>query len=158
MSEAVEIAVPDEVVELRMFERVDYQDAFRVDSDLTRTPEQWLRAFIEDAPRWFQLPWIGVGVTLLGARVGPMRGPDHVLGWRVLHERPELFAVGLDSIGGLRARLVALAPPGQAIIATQISLATAYARTLWPPIRRGHRHFAPYLLDLAAHRPVAAVR
>jgi hypothetical protein len=102
------------------------------------------------------VPWIGVAVTVLGAKVGPMRGPGHVLGWRVLHDRPDLFAVGLDSLGGLRARLVALTPPGQALIATQISLDTAYARTLWPPIRRGHRHFAPYLLERAASAPVAA--
>jgi hypothetical protein len=87
-----------------------------------------------------------------------MHGPDHVLGWRVHHDRPDLFATGLDSIGGLRARLVALTPPGQALIATQISLDTSYARTLWPAIRRGHRHFAPYLLDRAASRPAPVIR
>jgi hypothetical protein len=159
VAEAVEVPVPDEVAQLRLLDRIAaYEDAFRVDTDIARTPEQWLRAFLEGAPRWFQVPWIGVAVTVLGAKVGPMRGPGHVLGWRVLHDRPDLFAVGLDSIGGLRARLVALTPPGQALIATQISLDTAYARTLWPPIRHGHRHFAPYLLERAASEPVMATR
>jgi len=151
---AVEVPVPEQVAHLRMFARVDYEDAFCIDTNIARTPRQWLRAFIEDAPLWFQVSWIGAALTVLGAKVGPMHGPDHVLGWRVHYDRPDLFATGLDSIGGLRARLVALTPPGQALIATQISLDTAYARTLWPAIRRGHRHFAPYLLDRAATRPV----
>jgi hypothetical protein len=150
--QAVEISVPAMVAELGLLDRVDYADAYRVDTAAERSPEQWLRAFLEGAPRWFQLPWAGLGKTLLGARFGPLRGAGHVLGWRVLQDLPNAFAVGLDSAGGLDARLIALTPPGQAIIATQIRLRTRYARSLWPAIRRGHRFFAPYLLARAAAR------
>jgi hypothetical protein len=150
--EAVEVPVPGVVGELALLDTVDYADAYRVDTAHEHSPEQWMRAFLEGAPRWFQLPWAGLGTALLGARFGPLRGPGHVLGWRVLQDLPDAFAVGLDSAGGLDARLIALTSPGQAVIATQIRLRTRYARSLWPAIRRGHRFFAPYLLARAAAR------
>jgi hypothetical protein len=150
---AIEVPVPTAVAELRLFDRVDYEDAYSVDTDLERTPERWMRAFLEGAPRWFQLPWAGIGTVLLGARFGPLATtPGYVVGWKVLDDRPDAFVIGLDSAGGLAARLVAVTSPGHAVIATQIHLDTTYARTLWPVIRRGHRFFAPYLLDRAARR------
>jgi hypothetical protein len=151
-SKSVEVAVPAAAHELALLERVDYEDAFRVDAPRRWTPEQWMRAFVEGAPRWFQLSWIGGGRWLFGARFGPMESPDHVLGWKVLVDRPDVFAVGLDSSGGLLARMVALTPPGAALIATQMQLDPGLANTLFPGIRRGHRFFVPYLLDRAAHR------
>jgi hypothetical protein len=133
--------------------RVDYEDAYRVDTRLQRTPQQWMRAFIEDAPRWFQLPWEGLGKAMLGARFGPLApSADHVLGWKVLADRPDLFAVALDSSGGLFVRLITVTPPGQAVVATQIRLDTTRARVVWSVIRRGHRFFVPYLLGRAANQ------
>jgi hypothetical protein len=147
----VEIEVPAAVDELNLLSRVDYEDAYAVDTEAIRTPEQWMRAFVQDAPRWFQLPWVGLGKLLLGAKFGPLyNSRDHVLGWTVLHDGPDAFAIGLDSTGGLSARLVSLAPAGRAIVATQICLSTRYARAISPLIRRGHRYFAPYLLARAA--------
>lgn len=147
----VEISVPVAVGDLHLLDRVDYQDAFSVDTLVAQSPEQWIRAFVEDAPRWFQLPWVSVGKALLGARFGPFfSSPGYVVGWKILYDRPDAFAIGVDSSGGLSARLVALTPPGQAVVATQIRLSTPYARVLWPVIRRGHRFFAPYLLGRAA--------
>jgi len=147
----VEISMPAAVGELHLLDRVDYEDAFSVDTPVKQSPEQWIRAFAEDAPRWFQLPWAGIGKILLGAQFGPLfTAPGYVVGWKILYHRPDAFAIGVDSSGGLSARLVALTPPGQAVIATQIRLDTTYARTLWPVIRQGHRFFAPYLLGRAA--------
>ncbi len=152
-AEPVEITPPATVGELRLFDRIDYQDAYAVDVTVERTPEQWMRAVVDDAPLWFKLPWAAVGKVLLGARFGPMNSTvGYVVGWKVLDDRPGLFVVGLDSEGGLLARMVAVTAPGQAVIATQIRLDTAYARALWPVIRRGHRFFAPYLLGRAARR------
>ncbi|GAA4385885.1 hypothetical protein [Tsukamurella soli] len=150
-AEPVEIAPPAKVTELQLFDRVDYQDAYSVDTTVDRTPEQWMRAFVEDAPIWFKVPWAGVGKVLLGARFGPLTPTSgYIVGWKVLDDRPDVFVVGLDSAGGLLARMVAVTTPGQAVVATQISLDSAYARALWPVIRRGHRFFAPYLLGRAA--------
>ncbi|RMZ87512.1 hypothetical protein DV736_g5258, partial [Chaetothyriales sp. CBS 134916] len=148
---AVEVPVPAEVGELHLLDRIDYEDAWAVDTTITQSPEQWIRAFAEDAPRWFQLPWLSVAKVMFGAQFGPLfTSLDHVVGWRVLENRPDLFTIGLDSSGGLSARVVALTPPGQAMIATQIDLSTVYARTLWSLIRPGHRYFVPYLLARAA--------
>lgn len=147
---AVEVAVPAAVGELALLDRVDYEDAFQVDTPLQGTPEQWMRAFIEDAPRWFQLLWINLlGRGILRARIGPMTAPDHVLGWKVIVDRPDAFAVGLDGSNAL-VRLIALTPPGHAVLATQIRLDSTPVRMLWPAIRDGHRFFAPYLLNRAA--------
>jgi hypothetical protein len=145
-----EIDVPAAVHALQLLDHVDYEDAYAVDTNSDRTAQEWMRRFIQDAPRWFQLPWVGLGTVLLGARFGPLRAPGYVLGWQILTDSSGMFAVGLDSKAGLSARLIALTSPGHAVIATQIRLATRYAQTLWPPIRRGHRYFAPYLLSRAA--------
>lgn len=151
-TEPFEVPVPLSVADMKLLGRVDYEDAYRIDTSIQRTPEQWMRAFLQNAPRWFQLSWVGLGKALLGARFGPLDGHRHVLGWTIIENRSDMFVVGLDSSGGLLARLFALTPAGQAVIATQIRLDTGYARMLWPPIRRGHRFFAPYLLDRAARR------
>lgn len=143
--------MPAAVAELHLLDCVDYEDAYAVAAHVQRTPEEWMRAFVEKAPRWFQLPWVGLGKALFGARCGPLfDSSEHVAGWKILYDRPNAFAIGLDSSRGLSARLVALIPPGQPVIATQIRLETSYARALWPAVRRGHRFFAPYLLGRAA--------
>jgi hypothetical protein len=151
-TETIEVPMPTSVAQMKLLGRVDYEDAYCVHTSAQQTPEQWMRAFLEGAPRWFQLPWVGLFKVLFGARFGPLNAPGHVLGWTVLKDRPDVFVLGLDSSGGLVARLIASTPPGQAVIATQIRLDTGYARTLWPLIRCGHRFFAPYLLGRAAEQ------
>jgi hypothetical protein len=42
----VEIPVPAAVDELRLLNRVDYEDAFCVDSPVDQSAEQWIRAFL----------------------------------------------------------------------------------------------------------------
>jgi hypothetical protein len=153
--EAVEVAVPAAVHELSLLDRVDYEDAFRAGTSVQRTPEQWMRALVQGAPPWFQAPWIGMGVVVLGVRPGPLRGPDHVLGWKVLVDRDDLFVVGLDSPAGFAARLVMVTAPGQVTFATQIRVGGVRTRTPWPAIRRGHRFFAPFLLARAVDRESA---
>jgi hypothetical protein len=152
-TEAVEVAVPAAVSELSLLERVDYEDAFQIDTPGDKTPEAWMRAIIAGAPPWFQLPWINLlGRGILRAQIGPMHAPGYVLGWEVLLDRPEVFVVGLDGADGFRARLITVAPGGRAVFATQIRFGSLLMRTFWPAIRPGHRFFAPYLLSRAATR------
>jgi hypothetical protein len=154
-SHAVEVPVPVVVSELGLLERVDYEDAFQVDAPSDGTPEAWMRAIIEGAPRWFRLSWINLlGRGILRAQIGPMHAPGYVLGWKVLLDRPEMFVVGLDGADGFRARLITVTPRGRAVFATQIRLGSPLVRTSWPAIRTGHRFFAPFLLNRAgAHAP-----
>jgi len=82
----VEISMPAAVGELHLLDRVDYEDAFSVDTPVKQSPEQWIRAFAEDAPRWFQLPWAGIGNILLGAQFGPLfTAPGYVVGPILAH-------------------------------------------------------------------------
>lgn len=149
-TQSVEISVPIAVAELHLFDRVDYQDAYCIDTRIERTPEQWMRAIVEGAPRWFQVAWPAILGTLAGLRFGPRSASDHVLGWRIVEDRPDAFVIGLESSRGMVVRLIALAPPGQAVFATQLRLETPHARRLWSVARPGHRYFAPYLLARAA--------
>ncbi|HZZ50208.1 MAG TPA: hypothetical protein VFE65_25245 [Pseudonocardia sp.] len=136
-----------------LLERVDYEDAFQVDALGEGTPAAWMRAIIEGAPRWFQLPWINLlGRGILRAQIGPMHAPGYVLGWKVLLDRSDVFVVGLDGADGFRARLITVTPPGRAVFATQIRLGSVFMRTFWPAIRPGHRFFAPFLLSRAGAR------
>jgi hypothetical protein len=156
---AVEVPLPATVSELGLLERVDYEDAFQIDTPGDRTPEAWMRAVVEDAPRWFQLPWINLlGRGILRAQIGPMHAPGYVLGWRVLVDRPEVFVVGLDGADGFRARLITVTPQGQAVFATQIRFGSLLMRTFWPAIRPGHRFFAPFLLNRAGARTAEGLR
>ena len=149
-TQSLEIPVPNAVAGLHLLDRVDYQDAYCIDTRVERTPEQWMRTILEGAPRWFQVAWPAILGTLAGLRFGPRSASDHVLGWKIVDDRPDAFVIGLESSRGLVVRLIALAPPGQAVFATQLLLETSYARRLWSVARPGHRYFAPYLLARAS--------
>jgi hypothetical protein len=146
----VEVRIPARINELHLLDRVDYEDAYCAETPIQRTPEQWMRTIVEGAPSWFQRAWPAILGTLGGLQFGPLDAPDHVLGWDIIDQRPDRFVIGLESSRGFHVRLVTLAPPGQAIFATQLQLDTAYARRLWSMVRPAHRFFAPYLLGRAA--------
>jgi hypothetical protein len=152
MSQAgpIEVRMPAQIGELHLLDRVDYEDAYCAETRIERTPEQWMRAIVEGAPRWFQRAWPAILGTLGGLQFGPLDAPDHVLGWQILDQQPDRFVIGLESSRGFRVRLVTLVPPGQAIFATQLELGTTHARRLWSVVRPAHRFFAPYLLGRAA--------
>lgn len=150
-AEAFEVPVPVAVKGLNLLDRVDYEDAYSIQTSINQSAEAWMRGLIAGAPRWFQVPWVSVGKLVLGAQFGSFTKPDHVLGFKVLADQPDAFAVGLESTGGLSVRLITLTTPGEATFATLIRLDGIRAQTLWPAIRRGHRYFAPYLLTRAAN-------
>jgi hypothetical protein len=154
VGEPVEVEVPAAVTKLGLLDRVDYADAFEIRTDLARTPEQWMRALLEGAPRWFTLPWTYLlGGALLGVDPRVVRLPERVMGWTVLHDDPSTFAVGFDSPRGLSARLVVVTSPGTAVTASQMRFDSGYARALWRGgIRSSHRFFLPFLLGRAARQ------
>jgi hypothetical protein len=148
-TKAVPAEVPAAVADLNLLDRIDYQDAFVVDTAVRRAPEQWMRWFLEGAPAWFRASWPGALKTL-GAQFEPRGTADQVLGWKILQNGPAETVVGLDATIGLKFRLIALTPIGQTMIATLVSLDTRRARALWVAMRPLHRFFARYLLSRAA--------
>lgn len=150
---AREVAVPAAVTDLALIDRVDFQDAYTLDPVGTRDAKWWMSEFLLQAPRWFALPWITIiGKALLRAEVGPLRGdPDYVLGWKVISDDPSAFVVGLDGQSDVRVRLVGTLEVGRPVISTQAALPTGVLRVLTPAVMRGHRFFAPYLLERVNH-------
>lgn len=153
-SDIREIPVPEAAARLALLESVDYEDAFAATTTAPRSPEALMRDVLEGAPRWFLHAWdLILGRAILGSRRLNLRqSPDRVVGWKVLVDRDDIFAVGLNTPRGLNARLFTLSSPDEEIIGTQIQLSTAYARRWWPAIEAGHRFFLPYLLRRSLHR------
>ncbi|HUP99336.1 MAG TPA: hypothetical protein VM093_02650 [Aeromicrobium sp.] len=143
-----EISVPEAAARLGLLASVDYEDAFSATSTAPRNPERLMRDVLEGAPTWFLHSWsLLLGRAILGnGGLNLRQSPDRVVGWKVLVNREDIFAVGIDTPRGLNARLFTLRSPDQEIIGTQIQLTSEYARRWWPTIRAGHRFFLPFLL------------
>ena len=129
-----------------------YEDAFEkplLPAD-SRSAEELVRSGLEGVP-WLVrslIPVIHRRVLLL--RLGPLRAPDHVLGWRILSSEPDrvvlraespLFLATLtgwrtDDVVGLRTELRYRRP--------------ASARLVWSCVGPLHRGVAPFLLSRAA--------
>src|SRR5262245_28566798 len=84
-----QIGVPPAARALSTLAHVDYADAFLVDTraNRSRTPEQWARAMLEDAPigtrRALRRGW-----RALGLRAGSGASDRLVLGWEVRRSTP----------------------------------------------------------------------
>jgi hypothetical protein len=65
-----QISLPGDALTLSTLPRIDYEDAFVVASDVTRTAEQWVRAVALDAPRSVRAR-LYLGWTSLGLKLGP---------------------------------------------------------------------------------------
>lgn len=132
----------------------DYIDAFEVSKmgTDTRTPEQWMRAVFESAPRpvrWFLLlGWRWV----LGLRLGPRPSPDHVLGWRIVLTEPDATHLELRS-ALMVARLSLRVARSTTIWITNVHYTRSLARPLWTAVGLIHRQMIPYLLGRAASIP-----
>jgi hypothetical protein len=145
--------VPAAASALNLFDRVDYEDAFRTRSFLDRTPQELMRDVLEGAPAWFLYAWSNIlGKAVLGQGLDLRHGPDRVAGWKIVEDNGEMFAIGFDTPRGLDARLFACTSPSEELVGTQIRLNSPYARRWWPAIRLGHRFFLPYLLRRSARR------
>ena len=133
-------------------DRPDYVDAFEVRTPGRddRTAEEWIRSGLEGAPRWMRWVIVVVHRRVLGFRLGPLDGPDHVLGWRIVTSRPD--EVRLEASSGLLAGALV----GRRVDASSTRLTTLLffgrpsARRVWAVVGPLHRRIAPYLLARAA--------
>src|SRR5437763_6990765 len=102
-----QVAVPDDARGLSTLPQIDYADAFVVETGPTRerTPEQWLRAILEDAPARTQRG-LRLGWSLLGIRLGPSGSTRFVLGWEVRRSTPDHVLVRAHSRTRVSAELL----------------------------------------------------
>ena len=147
-SRTSEVSVPASVAALKLLDRVDYEDAYALQTRAQLTPDAWMRLFLEGSP------------SLLGGLVSAVfkvlrfgststGSADQWRGWKVLHTGPEEFVLGTELGIGMTARLIALTQPGLAMIATQVRLTGHPARAMWAVIAPIHRRAAVTFLDHA---------
>jgi hypothetical protein len=129
----------------------DYAGAFEVTvgDPHQRSPEQWVRATFEGAPRSVQ--WLlRVGWrSILGLRLGPPGSHDHVLGWKLVTAAPEAVLLEVRS-GLVTARKVLRIQDSRVILTTFVRYERRWAGALWSVISPVHHRVEPYILGRAA--------
>lgn len=146
-----QISPPEDARALSALARIDYADAFRVTAVLDVTPEQWVRAMLQEAPARVRARLV-LGWTALGLRLGPPWSSHRVLGWKVKHSDPDYVLLVADSWLGLRGRLLLRTEPDGLLFATFVQLSNPAVRALWSAITPHHRHVVGSLLTRAVRR------
>jgi hypothetical protein len=142
--------LPAATRELSTLARIDYEDAFLVETGLAqdRTAEQWAREILEAAPvstrRALSRGWSG-----LGLRLGPAQSDQHVLGWEIRHCDPDVVLLGARGRLGLCGELIFQRSPGSVLYATVVHLENRIARGIWAAIESRHRRVVRDLLERA---------
>lgn len=123
-----------------------------------RSPEQWLRAVFEGAPR--PVRWlVRVGWRVgLGVRLGPFSVPERVFGCPLVRSDDEAAIFEMES-KLIAAHNVVLVRDGRVRCATFVRYERPSARALWSVAAVIHIRLAPYLLRRAGtHPPEPRVR
>ncbi len=145
-----QVDVPPDVRALSTLNRVDYEDAFLVDTPHAhdRSAEGWARAILEDAPIKTRSTLVS-GWTSLGLQLGSLRSPEHVLGWKIRRSTPEFLLLGCDSRVGMPAELVLRRDESGVLIATLIQQDNPAVRAAWVGVGPVHRQVVPRILERA---------
>jgi Protein of unknown function (DUF2867) len=136
---------------------IHYSEAFAIDVDTYRRPEDWMRLIMEDAfphKRAAMLrTWKFLGLTL-----APLSSEGQVLGWRVQHSGANDVVLAAESRSGLSARIVVTATPQRVVQAMVVRYDRWFARPLWRFIAPNHRRFVKGLLKDVVPRAVRSSR
>jgi hypothetical protein len=146
-----QFSVPEDARVLSTLSRIDYQDAFAVIADVQRTPQQWVRAVLQDAPPSVRRR-LWLGWTALGLRLGPPWSQGRVLGWKVRHSDQNFILLTADSWLGLHGELLFRSEPHGLLFATFLQHTNPAARAVWAAITPRHQHVVQSLLTHAASR------
>jgi hypothetical protein len=141
------VGLPDVVSAGHEPEYLDASEA-KLPGPNTRSAEEWSRVLFEEAPR--PIPWcLAAGWrAVLGLRLGPRRSPDHVLGWRITSNEPDMIRLGLQS-PLMTAELVLRSSVTTVVVTTNLDYVRPIARLLWAVVGPIHRRVLPYLLKRA---------
>jgi hypothetical protein len=146
-----QISLPDDARALSTLSRIDYHDAFWVDSSVDHTGEQWARAVLEDPPLAVRARLL-MGWTALGLKLGPPWSDRRVLGWKIERSNPGFVLLAARSWLGLRGELLFRREPHGLLFATLIQQRNPAARAVWARLTAGHQEVVHSLLAHAARR------
>lgn len=143
---AQRVSVDEEMVGARY----DYADAFEVEAPASDawTAEQWVRHVVEDAPPAVRRTIVFAHRFVLGLRLAPASSSDHVLGWDIAENRPDVLRLTAAS-PFMRAEIVARRLERSRIRMTTLGHYTrpVPGQLIWVAVGPMHRRFAPYLLE-----------
>jgi hypothetical protein len=154
-----EVALPPAARALSTFDRIDYHDAFVVETGPDRggTAEQWARMMLEEAPAATQQA-LRRGWSALGLQLGPARSDKGVLGWAIRRTAPDVTLLGAGGRRGLSGELLFQCQPNALLFATFVRLANRMARALWAGLASRHRRVVQGLLEQASARALSSAR
>jgi hypothetical protein len=148
-----QIEVPAAARELSTLDRIDYADAFRVDTGPApgRTAEQWARSVLEDAPATMRTTLLS-GWASLGLKVGRPGSEGTVLGWKVLESTPDHILLGADSRIGMPGELLFKRERDGLLFATFVQYGNPAARAVWAGVEQVHVRIVRGILERAGGR------
>jgi hypothetical protein len=152
-SQVGQVAVPPAARSASTLARIDYEDAFFVDTGTVRdrTAEQWARAVLEGAPDHVRARLLR-GWSLLGLKLGSPRSDRRVLGWEVRRSTPDIALLGAGSRIGMPGELLFKRERGGLLFATFVRQQNPVARAVWAGITPTHRRVVRSLLARAARQ------
>lgn len=148
-----QISVPADARAVSTLPRIDYEDAFIVEGAGERTPREWARSVIDDAPARVRAR-LYTGWLSLGLRLGPPWSSHRVLGWRVACSEPDWLLLSARSWLGLRGELLFRSEADGLLFATLIQLTNPIGRSVWARVTDTHQQVVRSLLTHAADREV----
>lgn len=127
-----QIAVPDKARAVCTLATIDYADAFWVDVGAIkdRTAEQWARAVLDNSPLSIQGPLVA-GWSAIGLKLGCCRPGEHVLGWEITLNTPDVVLLGAGSRIGLPGQLLFKRSSDRLLFCTFVQQNNAGARAMW---------------------------
>ncbi len=145
-----QVTLPPAARALSTLSRVDYEDAFLVETGPAqdRTGEQWARAILEDAPKSTRNALSG-GWSALGLRLGSTQSDRFVLGWEIRRSTPDVALLGASGRLGLSGELLFEHQQHTLLFATFVQLENRIARARWAGIAPRHRQVVRGLLEQA---------
>jgi len=148
-----EVALPPEALALSALSRVDYSDAFWLETRHVRekTGEEWARALLEDAPAATRMT-LRRGWIALGVRLGTPEDERLGLGWTVRHSSPEFAVLAARSLIGLDAEVLVKREQDALLVATIMKLENPVARVVWAAVSPRHRRVVRHLVKEAGRR------
>lgn len=151
--EVRDVELPPDARALATLVRVDYTDAFFLETDRVRdrTGEQWARTILEDAPPETRA-MLRRGWFALGVRLGATGDPRLVLGWTLERSSDDFALLAARSIFGLEAEVLFKREPSGLLAASLMKLNHPAMRAFWAGFSFQHRRVMRHLLRQGARR------
>jgi hypothetical protein len=147
------VAVPVDAQALSTLTRIDYADAFLVDTDAAHgyPAEQWARLILQDAPVTARTQLVA-GWTMLGLKLRNDQSDRSVLGWQMRASSPDFLLLGADSRIGMPAELLFKQTGDALLFCTFVHHDNHIARAVWAATEPAHVRVVRDLLEQADAR------